>query len=1391
MHTTRRLTIALVLVLSVCSLASAQVVWRSVASGNWGTAATWQISTDAGGTWAAATSAPGTKDTTSDFIIATGHTVVVEASPKYCFNLTVQSGGVLTAKVKQPTSDIRYIRNKGDYVKVDGVFGFAANPADSADALSLQPYGPDQTLTIQGSGTINICRLRPHTGRKNISVIVDANVTFTYVGGSGTGGSGVYSANDAANDFFTFTVKSGRTVTMVDKCNLATTSSTSTDGTANTTFNIDGTLNMLGGNLSLRSAAGKLCSLNVVGTLNLGGNLYASGTTGVPSIITVSGTMNTGTLGKGTLYFDTPEQSVVGPGTFILGAGATFRTGAPAGVTSGAGYQIGTAGIALSPGARYAFVGTAAQVTGDLLAAQVRGLEINNASGVTLSKATLVDSVLALTSGALVSDTLGVALGPGGSVTRGSGYVDGYLAKTGFTGTKTFEVGTTEGYSPVVVNATAGTGNFAVRAVDGSHPNLLTSSLAIPRYWKLQSTGITSANLTFAYPASDVQGNEVSYVAGRNTTGKQWAVYATTVDPVAHTAAITGVTTFSDWTVGESGAFAAFDDPASMAVGNVYGAITLDGKLEEKEWASAPALAYGNGAFLKKAPGQKTVTGGADIKATFDYWDQGVFYGTFHLPNTDSSLATVKFLRKGTNLYIGIQSDDKSICKFDWEADGLFLKIKKSNGTDLEYKLYYQNTGTAADTIRYEPPAANYGDGAGYLPAGSTVNDTNDVDNGYSAELMIRLDSLGYTSKVDTVKLALVVFDPDGYLHPMNTFDSTAGSYYKSWWGSEWGGVYRSLLFTPEPVKFEDPPSLAVKNALGTVTVDGKLDEAEWASAPALAYGNGAFLKKGTDQKTVTGEADIKATFDYWDQGVFYGTFHLPNTDSSLAVVKFMRKGTNLYVGIQSNDKSICKFDWEADGIFAKIKKSNGTDVEYKLYYQNIGTAADTIRYEPPAANYGEGAGFLPAGSKVNDTSAADNGYTAELMVKLDSLGYTSKLDTVKLALAVFDPDGYQHPMNTFDSTAGSYYKSWWGSEWGGVYRSLLFTPEPVKFDNPDTVVALASAGAMTVDGALSEPAWSTAPTLLFGNGAFLKKTTGQKTVTGEADIKATFDYYDQGKFYGTFHLPNKDSSLANVKFVRKGANLYIGIQSDDKSICKFDWEGDGIFLKIKRANGTDVEYKLYYQNIGTAADTIKYEPPAANYGEGAGKLGTGSKVNDTTGVDNGYTAELMVRLDSLGYGPTAKGVQLAMVVFDPDGYKHPMNSYDTTAGSYYKSWWGSEWGGVYHVVAFDNLLGVTPDEGNGIPVQYALHQNFPNPFNPSTTIRFDLPAASRVSIVVYDVTGREVTSLVQGEYAAGSYSTTLDASQLASGVYFYRMMAFGGNGAAPFVSTNKLLLLK
>jgi hypothetical protein len=468
-----------------------------------------------------------------------------------------------------------------------------------------------------------------------------------------------------------------------------------------------------------------------------------------------------------------------------------------------------------------------------------------------------------------------------------------------------------------------------------------------------------------------------------------------------------------------------------------------------------------------------------------------------------------------------------------------------------------------------------------------------------------------------------------------------------------------------------------------------------------------------------------------------------------------------------------------------KVKKSDGTDVEYKLYYQNLN---DTIRYEEQLASSGAGAGSLAPGSTVNDTTQVDNGYTAELMIDLAALGYAPDVSEVQLTLAVFDPDGYQHPMNSYDTTAGSYYKSWWGSEWGGVYRTLALTPELTVFDDPDTLLAKAATGSVTLDGVLAEPEWATTPPLLYGNGAFLKRQGEEATVTGGADIKASYDYWFDGVNYGTFHLPNTDSSLAKVKFLHRGPTLYIGIQSDDKSICKFDWEGDGMFLKVKNSGGQDVEYKLYYQNL---SDTIRYEEQVAGSGYGVGSLSSGSTVNDTTQVDNGYTAELMIDLPALGYDANVGEVQLMLVVFDPDGYQHPMNSWDTTAGTFYKSWWGSEWGGVYRTVRLESTVGVA-DGGGVVPKSFSLAQNYPNPFNPSTKIRYEVAERSNITIALYDVLGREVRVLAAGDHIPGSYTVTLDARDLASGVYLYRMTSMSLDGSAGlFTSVRSLVLLK
>lgn len=81
----------------------------------------------------------------------------------------------------------------------------------------------------------------------------------------------------------------------------------------------------------------------------------------------------------------------------------------------------------------------------------------------------------------------------------------------------------------------------------------------------------------------------------------------------------------------------------------------------------------------------------------------------------------------------------------------------------------------------------------------------------------------------------------------------------------------------------------------------------------------------------------------------------------------------------------------------------------------------------------------------------------------------------------------------------------------------------------------------------------------------------------------------------------------------------------------------------------------------------------------------------------------------------------------------------------------------------------VAPEDGQ-IPVEFNLAQNYPNPFNPSTTIKFSIPKASEVSLTIYDALGREVAKLVDEQKAAGTYSVDWNASNNASGIYFYRI---------------------
>ncbi len=89
------------------------------------------------------------------------------------------------------------------------------------------------------------------------------------------------------------------------------------------------------------------------------------------------------------------------------------------------------------------------------------------------------------------------------------------------------------------------------------------------------------------------------------------------------------------------------------------------------------------------------------------------------------------------------------------------------------------------------------------------------------------------------------------------------------------------------------------------------------------------------------------------------------------------------------------------------------------------------------------------------------------------------------------------------------------------------------------------------------------------------------------------------------------------------------------------------------------------------------------------------------------------------------------------------------------------------------------------LPKEFALSQNYPNPFNPSTKISYDLPVSNFVTLIIYDITGREVAKLVNEHMNAGRYDVTFNGANFASGMYFYKITA------GSFSSVKRMILIK
>ena len=107
------------------------------------------------------------------------------------------------------------------------------------------------------------------------------------------------------------------------------------------------------------------------------------------------------------------------------------------------------------------------------------------------------------------------------------------------------------------------------------------------------------------------------------------------------------------------------------------------------------------------------------------------------------------------------------------------------------------------------------------------------------------------------------------------------------------------------------------------------------------------------------------------------------------------------------------------------------------------------------------------------------------------------------------------------------------------------------------------------------------------------------------------------------------------------------------------------------------------------------------------------------------------------------------------------------------------------NICKVNGTTGISSNLNTELPGKYSLSQNYPNPFNPVTNLEFGIPKLGFVSLKIYDVLGKEVATLVNENLSPGTYKYSFNASNLSSGIYFYRIKA------GDFVQTRTMMLLK
>lgn len=581
-----------------------------------------------------------------------------------------------------------------------------------------------------------------------------------------------------------------------------------------------------------------------------------------------------------------------------------------------------------------------------------------------------------------------------------------------------------------------------------------------------------------------------------------------------------------------------------------------------------------------------------------------------------------------------------------------------------------------------------------------------------------------------------------------------------------------------------------------TMTLDGRLDEPAWQAAEIinLEWENPVFYEPGGG----------------WDN--FFDAFTITPTDPVKGTVHLLRDGNKLWIGVSVQDKSIggdpggdfFRNDGLVIAILNKTRRQTAYDGpnytkdvnvdEFFFTWRGSGNPGD-----PPTLNLGGRGGDLTDDRTVwdgaatvdgtsNDDATEDTGYTLEMWIDLSKLGFDMTRpegDYVPISFGLYDYD-YAWPA---DPARQYLSRAWWQNPWGNdmphgvgyvfgrpdVTVSSGTVPE---VNEPDFRIPVAPSGAVvTLDGRLDEPVWmALEPTL---------SLQYQMPLEALDALPGLFGPYQTHWFRPGGDAENAppvvDPTVGRIYLFAVGKTLYVGLDTDDQAINGDLSDGIRVNIRAKQNSRPGAPYvvKRFRVAIDSSGSAVRMEDAAPDSAgnspvQAAVYLKGSSTVADPSDVDEGYQIEMAIDLTQIpGYEDEAEvayTIGLGFTYFDGDGLDPADQSYSTFV------WYMNEgnadiWGGPTALAYVDPLLIVANESvAEPRPSTVRLLGNAPSPFRSSTTIAYELPAAGEVSVQVFDVLGRIVKTLPLGVQQSGRREITLQASDLAPGLYFYRI---------------------